>query len=58
MVPEVFEILIEVARALKIFMEPHFLGVPKGKGICLVTHLQKKEVGITIWKTKKENEIR
>ena len=43
MVPEVFEILIEVARALKIFMEPHFLGVPKGKGICLVTHLQKKK---------------
>ena len=31
MVPEDFEILIEVARALKIFMEPHFLGVPKGK---------------------------
>ena len=53
MVPEVFEILIEVARALKIFMEPHFLGVPKGKGICLVTHLQKKRSRYNYMEDKK-----
>ena len=57
MVPEDFEILIEVARALKSFMETHFLGVPKGKGFCLVTRLQKKR-NRYLWKTKKKERIK
>ena len=45
--------MIEVARALKIFMEPNFLGIPKGKGFCLVTQLQKKKKKVYMEDKKK-----